>query len=77
MEMIDPFYWGQPKDLRQKEKVRWALDGDKNSNVFHVMINNWVNKSRIHGLSIQGCWTKDSDTIKITIFISLNQNSKK
>ncbi|GJZ52405.1 putative RNA-directed DNA polymerase, eukaryota, reverse transcriptase zinc-binding domain protein, partial [Tanacetum coccineum] len=36
------------KDLWQKAKIKWALEGDENSKNFHGVINNRVNKSRIN-----------------------------
>nr|GEX37722.1 hypothetical protein [Tanacetum cinerariifolium] len=41
------------KDIRQKAKVRWALEGDENSSFFHGMLNNRRNRSRINGHNIQ------------------------
>nr|GEW45421.1 cytochrome P450 [Tanacetum cinerariifolium] len=45
------------KDIRQKAKVRWVLEGDDNSSFFHGMLNNPRNRSRINGLNIQGEWS--------------------
>ncbi|GJZ87056.1 RNA-directed DNA polymerase, eukaryota, partial [Tanacetum coccineum] len=48
------------KDLRQRAKCRWALEGDENSKFFHGVINSKRNRSRINGLNIQDavwcCW---------------------
>lgn len=44
------------KDLKQKEKVKWAIKCDENSNFSHGMINNKLKKSRIHGPSFDGTW---------------------
>ncbi|PWA99354.1 eukaryotic aspartyl protease family protein [Artemisia annua] len=41
------------KDLRQRAKCRWALEGDENSKFFHGVINSKRNRSRINGLNIQ------------------------
>ncbi|GJT93091.1 cytochrome P450 [Tanacetum coccineum] len=41
-------------DLKQKAKIRWALEGDENSRFFHSMINSRRNRSRINGLNIHG-----------------------
>ncbi|GKA11042.1 putative RNA-directed DNA polymerase [Tanacetum coccineum] len=35
-------------DLKQKSKIKWALEGDVNSNFFHGIINNRRNRSRIN-----------------------------
>ncbi|GJX99476.1 putative RNA-directed DNA polymerase, eukaryota, reverse transcriptase zinc-binding domain protein, partial [Tanacetum coccineum] len=44
-------------DLRQKTKIRWAMDGDEKSRFFHGMINSNLNRIRINGLNIRGSWT--------------------
>ncbi|GKA48742.1 RNA-directed DNA polymerase, eukaryota [Tanacetum coccineum] len=41
------------KDLHQRAKSRWALEGDENSRYFHGVINSKRNRSRINGLNIQ------------------------
>ncbi|GJV04827.1 putative RNA-directed DNA polymerase [Tanacetum coccineum] len=46
-------------DLMQKAKIKWAIEGDENSKLFHGMINNKFIKSRINGLLINGSWTSD------------------
>ncbi|GJX24082.1 cytochrome P450 [Tanacetum coccineum] len=52
------------KDLKQKSKIKWALEGDVNSNFFHGIINNRRKQSRINGLAIDGLWMTDPITIK-------------
>ncbi|GJU37502.1 RNA-directed DNA polymerase, eukaryota [Tanacetum coccineum] len=52
------------KDLRQKAKLKWALEGDENSQFFHGIINNRRNRARINGLNIQGDWVTEHLTIK-------------
>ncbi|GKB29228.1 putative RNA-directed DNA polymerase [Tanacetum coccineum] len=56
------------KDLRQKAKVKWTLEGDENSGFFHGYINNHRNRSRLNGLAIDGSWTSDPTLIKPHIF---------
>ncbi|GJZ85907.1 RNA-directed DNA polymerase, eukaryota [Tanacetum coccineum] len=55
-------------DLKQKAKIRWALEGDENSRFFHGMINNRRNRSRINGLNIHGEWVSDPVSLKKHIF---------
>ncbi|KAJ9557471.1 hypothetical protein OSB04_012085 [Centaurea solstitialis] len=42
-------------NLKQRAKVRWAIEGDENSR-----------RNFIHGLSINGCWVTDPSLIKET-----------
>lgn len=56
------------QDLKQKSKIKWAIEGDENSKFFHGMINNKLRRSRINGLSINGTWVTDPFTIKEAIF---------
>nr|GEV60261.1 cytochrome P450 [Tanacetum cinerariifolium] len=55
-------------DLRQKAKIRWALEGDENSRFFHGMINNRRNRSRINGLNIHEDWVSDPVIIKNHVY---------
>ncbi|GJT38333.1 hypothetical protein Tco_0938198 [Tanacetum coccineum] len=55
-------------DLRQKAKVRWAVDGDENSYFFHGMLNSKLNHSRINGLNILGSWITNPVLIKNHIY---------
>ncbi|GKC48442.1 putative RNA-directed DNA polymerase, partial [Tanacetum coccineum] len=64
------------KDLRQKSKVKWALEGDESSSFFHGMINNRRNRSRINGLSIKGSWVTEHIHIKSYIFYSFEDKFK-
>ncbi|GJS33342.1 hypothetical protein Tco_0531724 [Tanacetum coccineum] len=52
------------KDLHQKAKVRWAIEGDENSGYFHGIFNNRINRSRINAIAINGTWITDPITIK-------------
>ncbi|KAL6517653.1 hypothetical protein OROMI_033354 [Orobanche minor] len=51
-------------DLKQKARIKWAIDGDENTKFFHGIINNKVNNNRINGLSINGIWSSDPMVIK-------------
>ena len=39
-------------DLKQKSRIKWAVDGDENTSFFHGLINFNKNQNRINGLSI-------------------------
>lgn len=42
--------------LKQKSRVKWAVDGDENSRYFHVVLRGRLKKNAIHGLSVNGNW---------------------
>ncbi|XP_071688448.1 uncharacterized protein [Rutidosis leptorrhynchoides] len=50
--------------IRQKSRTRWTLEGDENTRFFHSEIQNKNNKSNIHGLIVNGVWTKIPHEIK-------------
>ncbi|XP_035838296.1 uncharacterized protein LOC118485893 [Helianthus annuus] len=39
-------------DIKQRARLRWAIDGDENSKFFHAMVNNRKASNNIHGLSV-------------------------
>ncbi|XP_076957750.1 uncharacterized protein LOC143633313 [Bidens hawaiensis] len=41
------------KDIRQKYRVRWAMEGDEYSKFFHSILNANMAYNRMHGLKIQ------------------------
>ncbi|GJS88285.1 RNA-directed DNA polymerase, eukaryota [Tanacetum coccineum] len=43
-------------DMAQKAKVRWSIEGDKNSKFFHGIINMKRSQLAIHGVLIEGDW---------------------
>ncbi|KAJ0749948.1 putative RNA-directed DNA polymerase [Helianthus annuus] len=51
-------------DLKQRSRMRWAVDGDENSKFFHAMINNRKVSNSIHGLNIDGTWCSKPALIK-------------
>ncbi|GJX30644.1 putative RNA-directed DNA polymerase [Tanacetum coccineum] len=58
------------KDLRQKAKIRWAVEGDENSHFFHGIINSMRHRSRINGLNILGEWITEPSLIKNHVYNS-------
>lgn len=51
-------------DLKQKAKINWLVDGDENSKFFHGVLKNNYKKNSISGLSINGTWCTDPQSIK-------------
>nr|GEZ40502.1 hypothetical protein [Tanacetum cinerariifolium] len=64
------------KDLRQKAKIRWAVEGDENSYFFHGIINSRLHRSRINGLTIHGEWITEPLLIKNHVYISFCDHFK-
>jgi hypothetical protein len=64
------------KDLRQKAKCRWALEGDENSRFFHGLMNSNRNWSRINGFNINGVWTTNPLQIKEHVFTTFKLKFK-
>ena len=56
-------------DLKQKARVKWAVDGDENTNFFHVVVNYRCRKNKLKGLICDALWTSDPSTIQSTKFI--------
>ncbi|KAK9065009.1 hypothetical protein SSX86_016392 [Deinandra increscens subsp. villosa] len=52
------------RDLRQKAKIKWAVDGDENSRFFHGVVNVRSLSNRINGLIIGGQWVTKPWRIK-------------
>ncbi|XP_071727976.1 uncharacterized protein [Rutidosis leptorrhynchoides] len=50
--------------LKQKSRIRWAIDGDENTKFIHAIIRNNYNKCNIRGLTINGCWNENPLDIK-------------
>lgn len=52
------------EDLKQKSRIRWALDWDENSSCFHGLINKNHMSQRINRLKYNGIWINDPEAIK-------------
>ncbi|GKA86553.1 RNA-directed DNA polymerase, eukaryota [Tanacetum coccineum] len=51
-------------DFFQKLKVRWAIEGDKNSKYFHGIINKKWSHLAIRGVFDDGIWRTDPSSVK-------------
>ncbi|GJU68923.1 putative RNA-directed DNA polymerase [Tanacetum coccineum] len=51
-------------DLKQKSRIRWAVEGDENTRFFHSLLKFNNSKSNIKGININGVWCEDPDPIK-------------
>ncbi|XP_022040050.1 uncharacterized protein LOC110942584 [Helianthus annuus] len=52
------------KDLLQKARIKWLINGDENSSFFHIVVNKNKASNRIHGLTINEVWIAEPKTIK-------------
>ncbi|XP_071739290.1 uncharacterized protein [Rutidosis leptorrhynchoides] len=56
------------KMLKQKSRIRWAIEGDENTKIFHTIIRNNYNKNNIRGLTINSQWNENPNDIKDKAF---------
>ena len=54
--------------LRQKARVKWLKEGDRNSAYFHKLINHRRRHNAIQGLIIDGEWVQDPSRVKTEAF---------
>ncbi|XP_021995722.1 uncharacterized protein LOC110892894 [Helianthus annuus] len=54
-------------DLRQRSRVKWALEGDENMTFFHNIVNANQCSNTLNGLMINGIWEKAPPLIKDTV----------
>ncbi|XP_021975318.1 uncharacterized protein LOC110870445 [Helianthus annuus] len=55
-------------DMKQRSRVKWAVDGDENTAFFHNILNANQSSSRINGLMTNGIWVTDPPLIKDSIY---------
>ncbi|XP_022003012.1 uncharacterized protein LOC110900430 [Helianthus annuus] len=54
-------------DLKQRAKVKWAVDGDENTSFFHGVMNGHRKNNRINGLDFDGVWVSQPEDLKKSI----------
>nr|GFC66493.1 RNA-directed DNA polymerase, eukaryota [Tanacetum cinerariifolium] len=52
------------RDIMQKTKIRWAIEGDENSKYFHAIINKKRVNLSVKGVMVDGDWIDDPDLVK-------------
>ncbi|GKD39143.1 putative RNA-directed DNA polymerase, eukaryota, reverse transcriptase zinc-binding domain protein, partial [Tanacetum coccineum] len=58
----------EAKDLAQKAKVKWALEGDENSSFFHSSLKKKRRQLAIKGILKDGDWIEDPGPVKSVFF---------
>ncbi|GJW71739.1 RNA-directed DNA polymerase, eukaryota [Tanacetum coccineum] len=51
-------------ELAQKAKLKWSIEGDENSKIFHGCINKKRNNMAIRGVIVDGQWIEDPLQVK-------------
>nr|GEY47758.1 RNA-directed DNA polymerase, eukaryota [Tanacetum cinerariifolium] len=51
-------------DIRQKAKIKWAIEGDENSKFFHGVVNRKRSNLAIKGIMVDGDWVDDPSHVK-------------
>ncbi|XP_071718293.1 uncharacterized protein [Rutidosis leptorrhynchoides] len=54
--------------LKQKARLKWALEGNENSKFFHAAIRRKNSKSNFSGVNINGTWCEDPMVVKEAVF---------
>ncbi|KAJ0619222.1 putative RNA-directed DNA polymerase [Helianthus annuus] len=67
LKMINELDDNRLEDLKQRAKVKWAVDGDENSAFFHGVINGHRKHNRINGLNFDGVWISQPEELKANI----------
>nr|GFC10900.1 RNA-directed DNA polymerase, eukaryota [Tanacetum cinerariifolium] len=52
------------RDIMQKAKIRWAIEGEENSKYFHAIINKKRANLSVKGVMVDGDWIDDPDLVK-------------
>ncbi|GKC44027.1 putative RNA-directed DNA polymerase, partial [Tanacetum coccineum] len=51
-------------DLKQKGRVRWAVEGDENSRFFHSILSNKFANFTMKGIHVNGVWVESPNEVK-------------
>ena len=51
-------------DLKQKARIKWAIEGDENTNFFHSLVKHKRRRNNLKGLICDGSWMVDPVVIQ-------------
>nr|GEY18060.1 RNA-directed DNA polymerase, eukaryota [Tanacetum cinerariifolium] len=54
----------ETRDIMQKAKIKWAIEGDENSKFFHGMVNRKRTNLAVKGIMIDGVWVDEPRRVK-------------
>nr|GFB97041.1 RNA-directed DNA polymerase, eukaryota [Tanacetum cinerariifolium] len=54
----------ETRDIMQKAKIKWAVEGDGNSKFFHGMVNQKRTNLAVKGIMIDGVWVDEPRRVK-------------
>lgn len=54
--------------LKQRSRVKWAVEGDENSAFFHGSIKGRMKRNTIRGLAVNGVWLDDLVSLKEEVY---------
>ncbi|GKA18159.1 40S ribosomal protein S3a-like protein [Tanacetum coccineum] len=58
----------QQNGLKQKSRIKWAIERDENSRYFHASVKNKGRKNNINGMICNGDWSNDPTIIKESVY---------
>nr|GEZ82787.1 RNA-directed DNA polymerase, eukaryota [Tanacetum cinerariifolium] len=67
----------ESKEYLQKSKIKWAIEGDENSNFFHGLINKKRSQLAIRGVFVDGIWCTNPNKVKEDFFKHFEARFKK
>ncbi|KAJ0897860.1 putative RNA-directed DNA polymerase [Helianthus annuus] len=67
-KIIQDIDYRKRADIKQKGRLKWAIDGDENTKFFHVVVNNRKAVNSIHGFNIDGEWCTKPSKIKKMVY---------
>ena len=51
-------------DVMQKMRLKWGVEGDENSKIFHARLNRRRKQLQVRGILVDGNWVAEPDVVK-------------